>query len=61
MISGTDKDPGIMLFGDPQISGAKMLQQVVGGVDGADYHFRCIAESGTNKQVVPATLRVRRR
>lgn len=29
-----------MLFGDPQISGAKVLQQVVGGVDGVDYHFR---------------------
>jgi len=61
VISGADSDPDTMRSGDPQISGAKVLQQIVGGVDGADYHFRCIVESGINKPVVPATLRVRRR
>lgn len=61
VISGVDANSGTMLSGDPQISDVKVMQQVVGGIDGADYHFRCLVDSGTDKQVVPATLRVRKR
>jgi hypothetical protein len=61
VISGEDANPENTKSDDPQISGAKVLQRVVGGADGADYHFRCMAQSGTDKLVVPATLRVRKR
>lgn len=60
VISGTDADVQDMRSGTPQIlDGNKVLQRVINGVDGADYHLRCIAKSGTDNLVVPATLRVR--
>lgn len=32
-----DPTPSAVLSGSPQISGAKVLQRVIGGIDGTDY------------------------
>jgi hypothetical protein len=62
-VSGADPEAASMRSGMPQISGSQVLQQVVGGVDGADYRFRCTADAAPDSQhlAVTATLRVRRR
>jgi len=40
---GNDAAAASMLSGAPQISGAKVLQQVINGVSGCTYHVRAAA------------------
>ncbi|SCX40392.1 hypothetical protein [Nitrosospira sp. Nsp1] len=61
VISGADPDAQAMRSGSPQVDGSKVLQLVVGGVDGVDYHLRCEGESGAEKLVIGVSLRVRKR
>lgn len=63
VVSGTDADATSMCSGAPQVDGGRVLQLVVGGMNGADYRFRCAADadSGPQRFAVTATLRVRKR
>ena len=61
VVSGTDASAAAMRSGSPQIEAGKVLQRVVNGVDGADYRFRCEADSGSERLVITETLRVRKR
>lgn len=60
-LSGTaDPDPSAMLDGSPVISGAKVLQWVEGGLDGARYLIGCQAEDADGQVLVEAgTMLVR--
>jgi hypothetical protein len=43
-VGGTqDANPAALLLGSPVIMGAKVLQQITGGLDGATYDLRCEA------------------
>lgn len=56
-----DADPSLMMDGAPTISGARVMQWVVGGVDGARYLFGCQAEDADGWVLVEAgTLTVRK-
>jgi len=55
-----DAAPSAMLDGSPAISGAKVLQWVQGGVDGARYLFGCEAADADGQVLVEAgTMLVR--
>jgi hypothetical protein len=41
--AGSDLSPSAILSGSPQVSGAKVLHTVIGGVDGSTYKLRCLA------------------
>jgi hypothetical protein len=54
-VAGTaDSNPSAMLSGSPVVSGAKVLQQVIGGVDGATYGLRCEANAPDGSVYVAA-------
>ena len=45
-VGGTaDANPSALLLGSPVIAGAKILQQIGGGLDGATYDLRCEASA----------------
>ena len=55
----TDATPAAILSGSPNVSGAKVLQLVIGGVANADYRLRCQVDDGSERFVVADTLKVR--
>ena len=54
-----DPTPSAILSGSPNVSGAQVLQLVVGGVPGADYKLKCQVDDGAERFVVADTLQVR--
>ena len=54
-----DPSPSAILSGSPSVSGAQVLQLVIGGVANADYKLRCQIDDGTERFVVADTLQVR--
>jgi hypothetical protein len=58
---GIDASPNAILSGAPTVSGFKVLQAVVGGIDGVNYYLRCqITTSGNRTPVCGGVLSVRR-
>lgn len=47
LLSGADASPSAILSGPTQISGAKVFQELTGGVDGAKYGLLCRASDET--------------
>lgn len=59
--NGVDPSPNAMLSGAPVLSGAKVLQAIVGGVDGVNYYLRCqVQTTGNRTPVCGGVLAVRR-
>jgi hypothetical protein len=60
-LSGTaDPTPQAILSGAAQVSGAQVLQQIVGGVAGTHYHLRCQVDTPDgSRYVLAADLPVR--
>ena len=59
-VSGVDASPSSMISGAAQISGTKVLQELVGGVPGAAYHLRCkVTLSDGSIVIIGADLDVR--
>ena len=62
MASGiVDASPSALLSGSPQISGAKVLQKIVGGLNGANYDLKCVATAADSSiyalaDVLPVVL-----
>lgn len=60
VVKGIDASPQNMLSGSPQIlDNNKVLQSVIGGLNGCDYEFRCLATVGANRPLIHDTLPVR--
>ncbi|MBL8396140.1 MAG: hypothetical protein JNK99_15575 [Candidatus Accumulibacter sp.] len=61
LLSGGDANPSALLDGAPQIAGGSVvLHAFQGGVDGANYRFRCLATLSSGRILaLAATLPVR--
>jgi hypothetical protein len=57
---GTDPSPSAVKRGSPQILGAKVMQEVQGGLDGVYYDVRCVATgaNGSSRYELSDTLPV---
>lgn len=58
---GTDANPAAMLVGSPSHRDHVVEQQVTGGVAGAEYALRCLADVGDDTVLVDVILPVRSR
>jgi hypothetical protein len=59
VLSGTDPDPGAILFGGAQLSGTSVFQTVKGGLDGVKYGLLCRASDGTKTFELADSIEVR--
>jgi hypothetical protein len=59
LLAGVDAAPGSILSGLAQISGSKVFQNLVGGVDGAKYGLLCQASDGTRTFELADSIEVR--
>lgn len=55
----SDATPSSMVLGAATVVGTDVVQQIQGGVDGADYLVRCEVVSGFDKYVIAGVLKVR--
>lgn len=56
-----DLDPDAILSGSPTVSGAKVVQRIVGGLHGVDYYLQCLAQVDGQPQTIAAMIPVRDR
>lgn len=56
LANGTDPTPAALLDGAASIANDKVLQRVVGGVDGALYQLRCLATDASGLVHLISTL-----
>jgi hypothetical protein len=54
-----DASPLSMISGSATVSGAQVLQLVVGGQAGTDYNLRCQVDAGSERFVLADTLKVK--
>lgn len=59
LIKGIDPNPSAILSGAPVISGAYVLQKVIGGISGCDYQLRCLADVENARPIIIKVLPVR--
>lgn len=52
VVIGTDPNPAAMIDGAAQISGTKVLQSIIGGVQNCTYSPICIATTSTGEVIV---------
>lgn len=56
-----DPDSSAILAGAPAVTGTKVLQRIVGGLNGVDYYLQCLANVDGQPQTIHAMLPVRDR
>lgn len=59
VLSGNDPSPDAIRPGQPVVSGTKVFQHVVGGVNGTKYQLVCKATDGTKTFELAGSLEVK--
>ncbi len=55
-VLGVDAAPGGLVFGAPQVRGARVFQQLQGGLAGCAYRIECRATTANNNLLVLARV-----